>query len=132
MEVLLKAGRLKKKKFKLNKHTENIIKEVSTRYNIPPEKVILLALEGYREKKKSGEEIEKLREDIDKLLEEMFSLEGKWASIRYKSHTLMKENRGLAIILSGYLGENKSLRNLMKKKNEHKDMEKVIDYYLWM
>jgi hypothetical protein len=132
MDIMLKAGRLRKKKFKVNKHTENLIKEVSSKYNIPEDKVVLLALQEYKANKKEGDEIEKLRRDIDALLEEMFSLEGKWASIRYKSHTLMKENRGLAIILSGYLGENKSLRNLMKKKNIHEDIEKVVDYYLWM
>jgi len=132
MEVLLKAGKLKKKKFKLNKHTEKLIKEVSTNYNIPEDKVVLLALQGYKEKRNRSKDIEELRNEIDALLQEMFTLEGKWASIRYKSHTYVKENRSLAIILAGYLGENKSIRNLMKKKRAHKDIEKVVDYYLWL
>ncbi len=132
MDLLLKAGKLKKKKFKLNKHTEKLMKEISTSYNIPEEKVVSLALQEYREKKKDSEEMENLRKEIDFLLQEMFTLEGKWASIRYRSHTYVKENRSLAIILAGYLGENKSIRNLMKKKGAHRDIEEVVDYYLWL
>ncbi len=132
MELVLKAGKLKRKRFKLGKHTERLIKEISQRYSIPEERIVLNALEGHRIKKDEDEELKVLRDEIDSLLEEMFALEGKWASIRYRSHTYVKENRGLAIILSGYLGENKSLRNFIKKERAHRDMEEVVDYYLWL
>ncbi len=132
MEIILRAGKLKKKKFNLSKHTENIIHEVSSRYGISEDKLLLMALMEEGENKSRGSKVEKLRREIDELLSEMFTLEGTWASIRYRSHTFVKENRGLAIVLAGELGENKSLRNLLGKERAHDDIREVVDYYLWL
>ncbi len=132
MEITFRAGKLKRKKFRIDKRTSALIREVSSIYNLPEEEVVLKALTERWEKESKNERVETLRNEIDALLAEMFELEGKWASVRYRSHTYVKENRGLAIVLAGKLGENKSLRNLLKKKRAHDDIRKVVDFYLWL
>ncbi len=132
MEILVKGGFLRKKKFKLEKYTAKLIEELSRKYKIPPEKLILMALKEEKLERERNERMKELQEKISSLLDEMFQLEGKWASIRYKSYTYAKENRTLAIILTGHLSENRSLRRILKKKNAHKDIEELVNYYLWL
>ncbi|RLF91001.1 hypothetical protein DRN82_02745 [Thermococci archaeon] len=68
----------------------------------------------------NGEPENKLSNDnfgkIERLEKELFELEGKWSSIRFKSYQLALDNKNLAIQLSGMIAENAGLRKMLGLK----------------
>ncbi len=44
MEVLIKSGMFRKKKFRIDKNAERIIKDIAREYDLPIERVIHMAL----------------------------------------------------------------------------------------
>ena len=132
MEILLKTKGGRKKKCRIYTNNVEEIEYLSKKLGISKEKVLEDVILGNRVDENDSEEIAKLNDEINGLLQEMFILERKWAGMRYKAYSYMKENRAVAISLAGYLAKNKNIRNLMNMKREHKDMEKIVDKYLWM
>ncbi|ADD08439.1 hypothetical protein [Candidatus Aciduliprofundum boonei] len=132
MEILLKTKGGRKKKCRIYTNNVGEIEYLSKKLGISKEKVLEDVILGNRVDDDDSEEIAKLNDEINGLLQEMFILERKWAGMRYKAYSYMKENRAVAISLAGYLAKNKNIRNLMNMKREHKDMEKIVDKYLWM
>ncbi len=132
MEILLRTKGGRKKKCRIYSNNMEEIEYLSKKLGISKEKVLEDVILGNRVDENDSEEIAKLNDEINELLQEMFILERKWAGMRYKAYSYIKENRAVAISLAGYLAKNKNIRNLMNMKREHKDMEKIVDKYLWM
>lgn len=132
MEILLKTKGGRKKKCRIYTNNVGEIEYLSKKLGISKEKVLEDVILGNRVDENDSEEIAKLNDEINVLLQEMFILERKWAGMRYKAYSYIKENRAVAISLAGHLANNKNIRNLMNMKREHKDMEKIVDKYLWM
>ncbi|EDY36306.1 hypothetical protein ABOONEI_2293 [Aciduliprofundum boonei T469] len=132
MEILLKTKGGRKKKRRIYSNNVEEIEYLSKKLGISKEKVLEDVILGNRVDENDSEEIAKLNDEINVLLQEMFILERKWAGMRYKAYSYIKENRAVAISLAGHLANNKNIRNLMNMKREHKDMEKIVDKYLWM
>ncbi len=132
MEILLRTKGGRKKKCRIYSNNVEEIEYLSKKLGISKEKVLEDVILGNRVDENDSEEIAKLNDEINGLLQEMFILERKWAGMRYKAYSYIKENRAVAISLAGYLAKNKNIRNLMNMKREHKDMEKIVDKYLWM
>ncbi len=132
MEILLRTKGGRKKKCRIYSNNMEEIEYLSKKLGISKEKVLEDVILGNRVDENDSEEIAKLNDEINGLLQEMFILERKWAGMRYKAYSYIKENRAVAISLAGYLAKNKNIRNLMNMKREHKDMEKIVDKYLWM
>lgn len=132
MEILLKTKGGRKKKCRIYSNNVEEIVYLSKKLGISKEKVLEDVILGNRVDENDNEEIAKLNDEINVLLQEMFILERKWAGMRYKAYSYIKENRAVAISLAGHLANNKNIRNLMNMKREHKDMEKIVDKYLWM
>ena len=132
MEILLRTKGGRKKKCRIYSNNVEEIVYLSKKLGISKEKVLEDVILGNRVDENDNEEIAKLNDEINGLLQEMFILERKWAGMRYKAYSYIKENRAVAISLAGHLAKNKNIRNLMNMKREHKDMEKIVDKYLWM
>ena len=132
MEILLRTKGGRKKKCRIYSNNVEEIEYLSKKLGISKEKVLEDVILGNRVDENDSEEIAKLNDEINGLLQEMFILERKWAGMRYKAYSYIKENRAVAISLAGHLAKNKNIRNLMNMKREHKDMEKIVDKYLWM
>ncbi len=132
MEILLRTKGGRKKKCRIYSNNMEEIEYLSKKLGISKEKVLEDVILGNRVDENDSEEIAKLNDEINGLLQEMFILERKWAGMRYKAYSYIKENRAVAISLAGYLAKNKNIRNLMNMKRGHKDMEKIVDKYLWM
>ncbi|ASJ16137.1 hypothetical protein A3L04_03110 [Thermococcus chitonophagus] len=66
-------------------------------------------------------------EEIEELRRKLIELSKRQAALNFKIYQLFMENRTLAIRLSGYIAENKSLG-----ENYHNpEIEKIIDKYLF-
>jgi NhaP-type Na+/H+ and K+/H+ antiporter len=99
---------------------------------VPPEKFLEEVILGKGLKDNHRSDIKSINDEINNILEEMFVLERKWAGLRYKAYSYIKENRAIAIKLAGYLAKNKNIRHMMGMKREHQGIEKIVDKYLWM
>ncbi len=131
--IVLRAGSIKKKKFNIEGEAEKLIQKLSKRYGMPPEELIHLAFnQNFVSPHEDTEKIKALRREINNILSEIFVLESKWAAIRYRAYTIAKENKSLAITLTGHLGENKTLRRILKRKKEYREVQELVDYYLWL
>jgi len=132
MEILLRTNGFRKKKYRIYGNNVEEIEYLSKKLGISKENVLKDAILGNKIDENDSKEIAKLNKEINELLQEMFTLERKWAGMRYKAYLYIKENRAVAISLAGYLAKNKNIRNLMSMKREHRDIEKIVDKYLWM
>ena len=132
MEVLLKSGVFKRKKFKVYSNNVEDLEEISNRFNIPIEKLLNELIVGSDINTKTNHSVEDLRNEINRLLIEMFFVESKWAGMRYRAYLYIKENKSFAITLAGVLAKNKNMRNLMGKNRDHQNMWEIVDKYLWM
>ncbi len=131
-EVTITAGKLRKRKFKLSEENENIIKELAEKYGLSAEEIMKHALNDDAPMiTENVEELNKLREEINALLRDMFIIEGKWSAIRYKSHTLTKDVKSLAVALIGELNQNRMLRKQLKKEKKYDELRKKAEYYLF-
>ncbi len=61
----------------------------------------------------------------------MFIIEGEWSSIRYRAHTLAKDNKMLAVVLTGLLSQNKTLRKQLGLEVKYDELRKLTEYYLF-
>ncbi len=132
MEIVIKSGAVKKRKFRLYTNNAKEIEYLSRRYRISPEKLVREALMGNKIKEDPGKELEELNDEINALLQQMFRLESEWAGLRYRAYLYIKENRSYAISLAGSLAKNRHLRNLLNMAPSHRDISELVDKYLWM
>ena len=131
-EIILKSGYLRRKHFKIDDDTEKYLSKIANDYNLTEEQVISLAIGNDKaEVKGNKNKIKELRKEIDALLQEMFSVEGEWSAIRYKSHTLTKDLKTLAVVLIGQLSQNRTLRRQLNKKPKYEELRKKAEYYLF-
>ena len=131
MRVIIKSEK-KKMKLDISGALEEKIHKIARKYMLSEKKIVAYLLDYEIEKLSPQGNEEKIREELEPLLDEMFSLEGKWAAIRYRAYAYMKENKGIAITLSGFLGQNRNLKNILHLSYNLEEMEKVVDYYLWL
>ncbi|NPA74587.1 MAG: hypothetical protein GXO25_00715 [Euryarchaeota archaeon] len=131
-EVQIRSGLLRKKHFKLDEDNSKLLKEIAEKYGLPEEKVLSYALGNETpEIKGDKKRVEELRKEVDSLLQDMFSVEGKWSAIRYKSHTLSKDVKMLSVVLIGQLSQNRTLRRQLKKEPKYEELRKKAEYYLF-
>ena len=132
MEITIKSGFLRKRKFAVRSETLSIVKKLAVEYGLSEEDIIRMAIKN-EEVHPSGDpdEIKKLRDEIDKLNKRMFVLEGEWSAIKYKAHTLARDNKTLAVVLTGLLSQNKTLRRQLGLKREYDELRELTDYYLF-
>ncbi|ASJ16957.1 hypothetical protein A3L04_07655 [Thermococcus chitonophagus] len=70
-------------------------------------------------------------EKIEKLEKELFELEGRWSSIRFKAYQLALDNKNLAIQLSGMIAENARLRKMLGlEEGDYREAKELIKRYL--
>ncbi len=132
MELILKSGFLRKRKFTIKEEIQALIERISREYGLSEDELIRMSLE--KEKiKSSGDanKIQALREEVDKLKKRMFILEGQWSSIKYRAHTLANDNKMLAVVLTGLLSQNKTLRRQLGLKREYDELRELVEYYLF-
>ena len=132
MEITIKSGFLRKRKFAVRSETLSIVKRLAMEYGLSEEDIIRMAIKN-EEVPQSGDlnEIKKLKDDIDKLNKRMFVLEGEWSAMKYKAHTLAMDNKTLAVVLTGLLSQNKTLRRQLGLKREYDELRELTDYYLF-
>ena len=134
MDIVVRYGR-KKMKIPLSSTISGRIEEISQKYDKSPIDILNMMLnskfEDHSLPSVAGE-IEEHKKELEKILKYTFMLESKYAALKYETHTYVKENKALAITLSGLVSENKSLRRRMKLPlQDLKKVEKLIDEYLF-
>ncbi len=131
MRVIVKSGK-RKMKIDIDNALEEQIHRIARKYMLTEKKVLAYLLDYEFEKLLPQGNEEEIKKELEPLLDEMFALEGKWAAIRYRAYTYMKENKGIAITLSGFLGQNRNLKNMLHLPRNLEEIEEVVDYYLWL
>ena len=132
IEITIKSGFLKKRKFIIKEETQTLIKRISEEYKLSENEIIEMAMNNENPQRSGdGGNIETLKKEIDELEKRMFILEGEWSAIRYKAHTLANDNKMLAVVLTGLLSQNKTLRRQLGLKIEYDELRKLVEYYLF-
>ncbi len=130
MELMIKNG-WKKIKINFSDYTEKRLIEFSKKYGMELDSLLKILI-NKKFKNFECEEKKDIEKEIDSLKQMMFSIETKWASLRYEAHTYVKDNRKLAITLQGYINENRRLHALLKSPAKIKEIEEIANYYLWL
>ncbi len=132
MKIIIKSGILRRRKFTINDNNQLLIQKISKEYGLSEEYVVRMTIEGRKlQPSKNARKIENLRKEIDELNRRMFILEGEWSALRYKAHTLAKDNKTLALVLTGLLSQNRTLRRQLGLKKEYDELRKLVDYYIF-
>ena len=132
VEVMIKSGIFKKRIFKINKDTQTLIRRISEEYKLSEDEIIRMSINNEKVPQSGdAKKIESLKKEIDELNKRMFILEGEWSAMRYKAHTLANDNKMLAVVLTGLLSQNKTLRRQLGLKIEYNELRELIDYYLF-
>ncbi len=132
MEVIIKSGAIKKKKFEIDTENEKLLKKLTDELGID-KKAVLQAIINEKELDiKEDENLKKLQDELLSLQKEMFRIEGEWSSIRYKSHVIAHEIKNLSVALIGLLNQNRMLRRQLNMQEEYEDLRKLAEEYLFM
>ena len=132
-EIVIKSGKLKKKSFKLDWENEELINEISEKFNIPAEKIVEMALLDEKKENEGDEKrLKELRDELLHLQKEMFVIEGEWSSLRYKAHTIAHDVKTLSVVLIGLVNQNRTLRRQLKMEEKYREMRELAEHYLFM
>ncbi|NJE41995.1 hypothetical protein [Thermococcus sp. GR6] len=120
--------------FRVLDETLKRIEELCERYGFRLEEAIrIILLRGYVDDRVDADEeaFEKLEKETDALEKELYELEGKWSSLKFRSYYIALDNQNLGIQLSGMIAENKRLRKVLgKEERDFSEVKELIHYYM--
>ncbi len=129
---MVKAGKIRRKTFRLKGEVESLLEEMQENFGIAPEKAIEMALLGQAAGKGEGKNAGKMKEELLNLQREMFEIEREWSPLKYEVHTLAHEIKPLAISLMGLLNENRTLRRILVMEEKYGDARILAEKYIFM
>ncbi|ASJ16799.1 hypothetical protein A3L04_06770 [Thermococcus chitonophagus] len=105
------------------------ITEISRKFNISVEDVIVRALSGnFRQPRRNLGNLEK---EVKELEKKVWELEKEYAPLRFKAYGVSEDNKLLAIELIGLMAENAQLRRFLRMKIErNEELRNIVRYYL--
>ena len=132
VKVIVKAGRFRRIRVDIKNEVYESIKAIAKRYGFKLEDALKILLLGdFIEGNATDEEITKLHERLEDIERELYALEGKWSSLKFKTYYISMDNQNLAIQISAMIAQNRGLRKkLGMKEKDYTEIEEKIRYYL--
>ncbi len=132
MEIIIKSGAIKRKKFELDDENEKLLEKLANELGMDKKAVLQAIIKDEEIDVKEDKNLKNLQEELLSLQKEMFRIEGEWSSIRYKSHVIAHEIKNLSVALIGLLNQNRMLRRQLNMHEEYDDLRKLAEEYLFM
>ena len=131
--VIIKSGRYKKKTFEINENNQKLISKLAKELRVNEKEILeAVLLDKPLENHSNLKKMKELKEELLHLQKEMFSIEGEWSAIRYKSHVIAHEVKNLSVALIGLLNQNRMLRRQLNMEQKYGELKKLAENYLFM
>ena len=132
-DIVIRYGKLKKKRFTVNKENWELIRKISEKFDVSPERVVEMSLlDENRESEGNEKRINELQDELLHLQKEMFVIEGEWSALRYKSYRIAHDLKSQSVVLIGLVNQNRTLRRQLKMEEKYKDIRELAEHYLFM
>ncbi|AFK22909.1 hypothetical protein [Pyrococcus sp. ST04] len=129
MKVIFRASRIKKVTIEIPDNVVKLVEESG--FDIKEFVLNLAKNETFEFENISEEDIDTVKREISRLERELFNIEGKWASLKFQTYGLTRDNKNLSIQISGMIAENKRLREMLGlPPNDYTQIKELIRYYL--
>ena len=130
--VLWARGKWRKVTFEIPEELWKKIEKITGEWGFLPEEALrIILLDGYLDEDVDEKELERLERAVEELEERLYSLEGRWSPLKFRTYYLALDNQNLAITLSGLIAENRRLRKILNlPERDFSRAEELIHYYM--
>ncbi|WP_048150038.1 hypothetical protein [Thermococcus sp. AM4] len=132
VRVTVRAGRFRRLRLELDDDVYARIEALAKRYGFRVEDALKILLMGdFIEGSATEGDIEGLQRKLDDLERRLYSLEGLWSPLKFKTYYVALDNQNLAIQVSAMIAQNKRLREkLGMGERDYSSVEEKVRYYL--
>ncbi|EEB74272.1 conserved hypothetical protein [Thermococcus sp. AM4] len=130
--MTVRAGRFRRLRLELDDDVYARIEALAKRYGFRVEDALKILLMGdFIEGSATEGDIEGLQRKLDDLERRLYSLEGLWSPLKFKTYYVALDNQNLAIQVSAMIAQNKRLREkLGMGERDYSSVEEKVRYYL--